>query len=78
MTEIGTIMMFECAEQPGGAHVIEDHVIEEVIDPAATSRWATARSRRAPAANVSAALAALWNAVNDLALTHEHLVDYDV
>lgn len=33
MTEIGTIMMFECAEQPGGAHVIEDHVIEEVIDP---------------------------------------------
>lgn len=33
MTEIGTIMMFECAHQPGGAHIIEDHVIEEVIDP---------------------------------------------
>ena len=33
MTEIGTIMMFECAEQPGGAHIIEDHFIEEVIDP---------------------------------------------
>ena len=33
MTEIGTIMMFECAEQPGGAHVIEDHLIEEVLDP---------------------------------------------
>ena len=34
MTEIGTIMMFECAEQPGGAHIIEDHFIEEVLDPA--------------------------------------------
>ncbi|MGI8875529.1 MAG: phenylacetate--CoA ligase family protein [Egibacteraceae bacterium] len=34
MTEIGTIMMFECSHQPGGAHIIEDHVIEEVIDPA--------------------------------------------
>ncbi|HZU40778.1 MAG TPA: AMP-binding protein [Solirubrobacteraceae bacterium] len=33
MTEIGTIMIFECAEQPGGTHIIEDHVIEEVIDP---------------------------------------------
>jgi len=33
MTELGTIMMFECSEQPGGAHVIEDHYIEEVIDP---------------------------------------------
>jgi phenylacetate-CoA ligase len=33
MTEIGTIMMFECERQPGGAHVIEDHFIEEVIDP---------------------------------------------
>ena len=33
MTEIGTIMMFECEQQPGGAHVIEDHFIEEVIDP---------------------------------------------
>jgi phenylacetate-CoA ligase len=33
MTEIGTIMMFECESQPGGAHVIEDHFIEEVIDP---------------------------------------------
>jgi phenylacetate-CoA ligase len=33
MTEIGTIMMFECESQPGGAHLIEDHFIEEVIDP---------------------------------------------
>ncbi len=33
MTELGTIMMFECEAQPGGAHVIEDHYIEEVIDP---------------------------------------------
>lgn len=33
MTEISTIFMFECAHQPGGAHIIEDHVIEEVIDP---------------------------------------------
>lgn len=34
MTELGTIMMFECEQQPGGAHIIEDHYIEEVIDPA--------------------------------------------
>lgn len=33
MTEISTIFMFECAHQPGGAHIIEDHVIEEVVDP---------------------------------------------
>jgi phenylacetate-CoA ligase len=33
MTEIGTIMVFECEEQPGGTHIIEDHLIEEVIDP---------------------------------------------
>jgi phenylacetate-CoA ligase len=33
MTEIGTIMVFECAEQPGGTHIIEDHMIEEVLDP---------------------------------------------
>ncbi|WP_202819100.1 phenylacetate--CoA ligase family protein [Actinosynnema sp. ALI-1.44] len=33
MTELGTIMMFECAAQPGGTHVIEDHFLEEVIDP---------------------------------------------
>jgi phenylacetate-CoA ligase len=33
MTELGTIMMFECQHQPGGTHVIEDHYIEEVIDP---------------------------------------------
>jgi phenylacetate-CoA ligase len=36
MTEIGTIMVFECSHQPGGTHIIEDHVIEEVIDPATT------------------------------------------
>jgi phenylacetate-CoA ligase len=34
MTEIGTIMVFECSHQPGGTHIIEDHLIEEVIDPA--------------------------------------------
>ncbi len=34
MTEIGTIMVFECSHQPGGTHIIEDHVIEEVLDPA--------------------------------------------
>lgn len=33
MTEIGTIMMFESENQPGGCHIIEDHYIEEVIDP---------------------------------------------
>jgi phenylacetate-CoA ligase len=33
MTEIGAIMAFECAHQPGGTHIIEDHVIEEVLDP---------------------------------------------
>ncbi|HEY3728675.1 MAG TPA: phenylacetate--CoA ligase family protein [Solirubrobacteraceae bacterium] len=33
MTEIGTIMVFECEHQPGGTHIIEDHVYEEVIDP---------------------------------------------
>jgi phenylacetate-CoA ligase len=34
MTEIGTIMVFECSAQPGGTHIIEDHMIEEVLDPA--------------------------------------------
>jgi phenylacetate-CoA ligase len=33
MTEIGTIMVFECTHQPGGTHIIEDHVLEEVVDP---------------------------------------------
>ena len=33
MTEIGTIMVFECEKQPGGTHIIEDHFIEEVLDP---------------------------------------------
>lgn len=33
MTEIGTIMVFECSHQPGGTHIIEDHFIEEVIHP---------------------------------------------
>jgi phenylacetate-CoA ligase len=33
MTEIGTIMVFECDHQPGGVHIIEDHFIEEVLDP---------------------------------------------
>src|SRR5256885_11279627 len=33
MTEVGTIMVFECEKQPGGTHIIEDHFIEEVVDP---------------------------------------------
>lgn len=33
MTEIGTIMVFECEKQPGGTHIIEDHFIEEVLNP---------------------------------------------
>src|SRR6202020_750315 len=33
MTEIGTIMVCECSHQPGGTHIIEDHVLEEVLDP---------------------------------------------
>jgi len=33
MTEISTIFMFEPKEQPGGCHIIEDHFIEQVIDP---------------------------------------------
>ncbi len=33
MTEVSTIVMFEPAEQPGGCHLIEDHVLEQVIDP---------------------------------------------
>jgi phenylacetate-CoA ligase len=32
MTEIGTIMTFECARQPGGTHIIEDNFIEETIE----------------------------------------------
>ena len=34
MTEVGTIMIFECDHQPGGTHIIEDHYIEEVVNPA--------------------------------------------
>jgi len=33
MTEVGTIMVFECERQPGGTHIIEDHYIEEVVNP---------------------------------------------
>jgi phenylacetate-CoA ligase len=33
MTEVGTIMIFECDHQPGGTHIIEDHYIEEVVNP---------------------------------------------
>ncbi|SDW54443.1 phenylacetate-CoA ligase [Amycolatopsis xylanica] len=33
MTEVGTITTFECAHHPGGMHIIEDQVIEEVLDP---------------------------------------------
>jgi len=34
MTEVGTVMMFECVEDPGGMHIIETDVIEEVVDRA--------------------------------------------
>jgi phenylacetate-CoA ligase len=33
MTEVGTVVMFECVENPGGMHIIETDVIEEVLDP---------------------------------------------
>ena len=33
MTEVGTIVIFECSHQPGGTHIIEDHFIEESINP---------------------------------------------
>jgi phenylacetate-CoA ligase len=33
MTELGTIMIFECSHQPGGTHIIEDNFIEEVLNP---------------------------------------------
>jgi phenylacetate-CoA ligase len=33
MTELGTIMIFECDRQPGGTHIIEDNYLEEVVDP---------------------------------------------
>jgi phenylacetate-CoA ligase len=32
MTEVGSITMFECRYQPGGMHLIEDHVIEESLE----------------------------------------------
>lgn len=32
MTEIGSIMVFECRHQPGGMHIIEDHFIEECLE----------------------------------------------
>lgn len=32
MTEAATIFMFECVEEPGGAHIIETDYIEEVLD----------------------------------------------
>lgn len=34
MSEIGTIMLFECNHHPGGMHILEDNFIEEVVDPA--------------------------------------------
>ncbi len=32
MSEIGTIMVYECDHHPGGMHLIEDNFIEEVVD----------------------------------------------
>ena len=47
MTEVGTIIMFECDHQPGGAHIIEDHYLEEVIDPATRRAGRLRRGGRA-------------------------------
>ena len=47
MTEIGTIMVFECSHQPGGTHIIEDNVIEEVLDPDTLEPVGLRRARRA-------------------------------
>jgi phenylacetate-CoA ligase len=33
MTEIGTNMVVECADAPGGPHIVEDHIYEEVVNP---------------------------------------------
>lgn len=33
MTETGGISAFECSEKAGGIHIVEDHFLEEVIDP---------------------------------------------
>ncbi|MBW0089040.1 AMP-binding protein [Pseudonocardia sp. KRD-184] len=33
MTEISTVFMFEPTGRPGGSHIIEDHFIEQVVDP---------------------------------------------
>lgn len=38
MTESGGICAFECNEQPGGMHIVEDHFLEEVIDPI-SGKW---------------------------------------
>ena len=40
-------MVFECTEQPGGTHIIEDHMIEEVIDPDTLEPVRLRRARRA-------------------------------
>ena len=44
MTEIGTIMIFECDHQPGGPHIIEDHFIEQVLDRTRYNVSAAARN----------------------------------
>ncbi len=36
MSETGGSTCFECAEQSGGLHILEDHYIQEVIDPKTT------------------------------------------
>ncbi|MBI4317021.1 MAG: phenylacetate--CoA ligase family protein [Chloroflexi bacterium] len=38
MTESAGICSFECSEQPGGMHIVEDHFWEEVVDPL-TGKW---------------------------------------
>ncbi len=33
MTESGSCFAFECRHHPGGTHIMEDHVLEETLDP---------------------------------------------
>jgi phenylacetate-coenzyme A ligase PaaK-like adenylate-forming protein len=65
-TEIGTIMVFECAQQPGGTHIIEDHMLEEVLDPDTLEPVPYGER---------ASLGLMHNVVTGLALEYEHLTD---
>ncbi len=47
MTEIGTIMVFECSHQPGGTHIIEDHIDRGGDRPGLAGAGRLWRARRA-------------------------------